>query len=69
MLAVVWALEKCSFYTKGAPLVTIFSDHSALASLQKKDLVKVPNQRLVRMLEKISGFNTEIRYIPGGQNR
>ena len=31
--------------------------------------MKVPNRRLVRMLEKISSFNTEIKYIPGEQNR
>ena len=53
-------MTKCSFYTKGAPHITIFSNHSALTSLCKKELVKIGNVRLVTMLERLSDFNYEI---------
>ena len=57
------------FYTKGAPSITIFTDHSVLCLLHKKELLKVPNQRLINMLEKISGYNFTITYLPESQNK
>ena len=29
LLAILWALEKTAFYTKGAPVIKVYSDHSA----------------------------------------
>ena len=57
-------MQKCSFYTKGAPHITIFSDYSVFTSLSKKELVKIENIRLVTMLEKLGDFNYEIRHLP-----
>ena len=37
-------MTKCAFHTKGAPHVSVFSDHAALASLHKKELIKVENK-------------------------
>ena len=68
LLAVVWGMQKCAFYTRGAPHVVIFSDHSALTSLHKKELIKIDNQRLVSMLEKLGDFNYEIRHLAGAKN-
>ena len=48
---------------KGAPHVTIFSNHSALTSLCKKELIKIENMRLVTMLERLSDFNYKIRHL------
>ena len=44
-------MTKWSFYTKGAPHISVLSDHAALASLHKKELIKVENMRLVSLLE------------------
>ena len=61
-------MTKCSFYTKGAPHVTIFSDHAALASLHKKELIKVENMRLVTMLERLTDYSYDIQHLPGARN-
>ena len=65
MLGVLWELEKCKFYTKGAPNIVVYSDHSALTTLTKKELVKIPNQWLVNMLEKLAVFRYEVKNLPG----
>ena len=48
---------------KGAPHVTVYSDHSTLTSLCKKELIKTEN-----ILERISDFNYEIRHQAGAKN-
>ena len=55
MLAVVWALGKCEYFTKGAPGITVLTDHASLIGLEKRDLSTVTNGRLVHMLEKNPG--------------
>ena len=52
LLAVTWALGKCEYFTRGAPKVTVMSDHASLVGLEKRDLSTVTNGRLVRMFEK-----------------
>ena len=61
-------MTKCAFYTKGAPHVAVFSDHAALASLHKKELIKVDNMRLVTMLEKLGDYSYDIQHLPGARN-
>ena len=56
----VWGIQKCAFYTRGAPHIVVFSNHFALTSLHKKELIKIENQRLVSMLERLGDFNYEI---------
>ena len=60
-------MTKCAFYTKGAPHVAVFSDHAALASLHKKELIKVDNMRLVTMLEKLGDYSYDIQHLPGAR--
>ena len=57
LLAVVWGMQKAAFYTKGAPHVKVYSNHSALTSLYNKELIKIDNQRLVNMLERLADYN------------
>ena len=61
-------MTKCSFYTKGAPHVAVCSDHAALASLHKKELIKVDNMRLVTMLERLGDYSYDIQHLPGARN-
>ena len=56
-------------YTTGNNLVEVLTDHSALESLSRKDLGDIENNRLVRLLEKISHFNYRVRYIRGKTNQ
>ena len=65
LLAVVWSLEKCEYFTKGAPLITVLSDHASLAGLERRDLSQIYNGRLVRMLERTRGFNIDIKHVKG----
>ena len=65
LLALVWSLEKFSYFLHGAHDIKIFSDHAPLSGLEKKDLSAVSNQRVVRMLEKTRGFCFSIHYIKG----
>ena len=64
----VWALEKAAFYSKGAPVIRVYSDHSALVSLCSKELTKMPNPLLINMLERLSDFNYTVTQRPGSKN-
>ena len=68
LLAILWALQKASFYCKGAPKISVYTDHSAFVTLTKKELIKVENTRLVSMLEKLADFNIEVFHLPGSKN-
>ena len=69
LLGIVWGLQKCAFYCKGAPQINVFTDHAALVSLTEKELIKINNSRLVNMLEKIIDFNYKVYHLPGSQNK
>merc|ERR1712033_139018 len=69
LLGIVWGLQKCTFYCKGAPQINVFTDHAALVSLTVKELIKINNSRLVSMLEKIIDFNYKVYHLPGSQNK
>ena len=56
------------FYTKGALHIKVYTDHSALTSLCKKELIKVEIARLVTMLERLSDFNFEVVHLAGAKN-
>ena len=56
LLSVAWSLEKCEYFTRGAPLITVFSDNAGLAGLEKRDLSQISNGRIVRMLERTRGY-------------
>ena len=65
LLVILWSLQKASFYCKGAPKISVYTDHSALVTLTRKELIKVENTRLVSMLEKVADFNIEVFHLPG----
>ena len=68
-IAVLWGLQKPAFYTKGDPSVTVYSDHSALTTLCKKELIKVENNRIINILEKLSDYNYEVVHLAGSKNQ
>ena len=61
-------MQKAAFYTKGAPHVIVYSNHSALTSLHTKGLIKIDNQRLVNMLERLADYNYTVKHLAGAKN-
>ena len=54
-------MQKAAFYTKGAPHVVVYSDHSALSSLHTKELIKIDDQRIVNILERLADYNYSVK--------
>ena len=52
-LGVHFAVDKGSFYLKGAPSFNVVTDHKPLEGIVKKDLFNVGNPRLQRIREKL----------------
>ena len=68
MLSVVWSLEKCDYYLRGAHDVVAFTHHAPLVGDERRDLSSIGNQRLVRMIKKTRGYCLELRHICGAKN-
>jgi hypothetical protein len=66
LLAVVFALRRCHFYTFGRP-VTILTDHRSLLGLVGADL-ETMTPRLRRFTERLFPYALTWEYIPGKDN-
>ena len=64
-LAIQWAVDKCSFYLKGCPTFQVLTDHRPLVGIFAKDLMDIPNGRLLRIREKLAGYNFKLGWVPG----
>ena len=64
-LGVHFAVDKCSFYLKGAPSFTVVTDHKPLEEIFKKDLFDIGNPRLRRIKEKLLEYNFSVTWVPG----
>ena len=60
LLGFVWSLTHAKGYTTGNNLITIHTDHSALAHLSTKSLADIKNPCLVCLLEKVLHFNYQV---------
>lgn len=66
MLSIVFACEKFHKLIYGQKVITIFfTDHQPLISVMKKEINKIPNNRLRRMKIKLMIYNTDVQYCPG----
>ncbi|KAF0710957.1 Uncharacterized protein FWK35_00037749, partial [Aphis craccivora] len=65
MLGIVFACKKFHKLIYGQRLVEIFTDHQPLISIMKKEINKIPNNRLKRMRLKLLIYNTDVKYCPG----
>ena len=45
-LAIIWAIQKCSFYLKGLPTFSVLTDHRPLEGIFKKGIEEMVNPRL-----------------------
>ena len=65
LLAIVWAIRKCRMYLANRKF-RIVSDHRPLTGLvSKTSLDYLDNRRLVNFMDKISGYDFEMVWVPG----
>ena len=65
LLAIVWAIKKCRVYLANRRFKVV-TDHRPLIGLVAKDsLDYLDNRRLVSFMDKISGYDFEIEWVPG----
>ena len=64
-LAIVWATLKCSFYLRGLPTFTIYTDHMPLEGVFQNDIFDLVSPRLQRLREKITMYSFQVRWVPG----
>ena len=67
LLAFVFACKKFHYYLYGMPHFEIWTDHSALTSIMKQSLDKMPNQRILNLREMCRDYNFTTKYVPGGK--
>jgi transposase InsO family protein len=66
LLAVVFVLSRCHFYTYGRP-VTVKTDHKPLLGLVNSDVERL-SLRLRRFIERLFPYNLTWEYVPGKDN-
>ena len=64
-LAVHFAVDKCSFYLKGAPSSNVMTDHKPFEWIFRKDLFDIGNPRLQRIREKLLEYCFTVTCVPG----
>ena len=67
--AILFGVLQSEYYVKWAkrPL-RVLTDHRPLCGMFRKRLDEVSNNRMVRILEKLAGFNLEVQYLKGKEN-
>jgi len=65
MLRMVFACKKFHKLIYGQDVIKIFIDHQPLISVMKKEINKIPNNRLRRMRLKLIIYNTDVKYFLG----
>ena len=64
-LVIVWATFKSSFYLRGLPLFTIYTDHRPLQGVFHKDIFDLASPRLQHLCEKIAMYSFQVCWVPG----
>ena len=64
-MAIVWAILKCSFYLRGLPSFTVYTDHKPLYGVFQKDIFDLASPRLQRLREKVAMFTFNVNWVPG----
>ena len=67
LLALVFACQQFHYYLFGMPHFELWTDHSALTSIMKQSLDKLPNQRIFNLRDMCKDYNFTTRYVPGGK--
>ena len=64
-MVIVWATLKCSFYLRGLPLFTIYTDHLPLQGVFQKDIFDLAIPSLQCLREMIAMFSFQVCWVPG----
>jgi hypothetical protein len=64
-MAIVYAVQKCAYYLQGTPEFEVWTDHRPLVGIFGKDLHTLDNPRLMRMRERLTGFNLKVKWVEG----
>ena len=64
LMAIVWAIEKCGYYLKGAQF-SVITDHKPLIGLMEKNLCDIDNLRLLRFREQLIPYTFELKWLNG----
>ncbi|CAI6357006.1 unnamed protein product [Macrosiphum euphorbiae] len=65
MLAIKFSCEKFHRLIYGQKIIKVQTDHQPLISIMKKDIHRIPNNRLRRMRVYLLGYNLDVQYCPG----
>ena len=68
LASVAFALDKCKIYCLGVKDIKVYNDQQALQEIAEKSIVEISNNRIIRILDKMSCFDYSIEYIPGNKN-
>jgi len=64
MLAITFACSKFHYLIYGQSSVKVFTDHKPLVSIMGKEIHKISNNRLRRLLIKIIIYDLSVNYLP-----
>ena len=64
-LAIIWAIQKCSFYLRGLPSFHVLTDHRPLEGIFTKDIFDLASPHLQRLREKVAMYSFVVRWVPG----
>ena len=65
LLAIQWALDKLKVFTVGEQQIIALTDNSSIVGSWNKNLEETENPRTVRIMEKMSHLNLEIKHVKG----
>ena len=70
LAALLWAIQKCSYYLQACPQFTCLVDHRPLEKIcNEKKLQDLPNARIQRMVEKMCDYNMTVKWCSGVKHR
>ena len=70
LAALLWAVQKSSYYLLACPKFTALVDHRPLEKIcNEKKLQDLPNARIQRMVEKLSDYNMIVKWCSGVTHR
>ena len=66
--SIIFALNQCSFYLRGAEHFVVRSDHKALCGIESRIFSEVTNTRVLKLMEMCSVYSFSVEHIQGKMN-
>ena len=68
LTAIVWAIQKTRFFTRGIESFDVITDHRPLVGIFRKSLPQIDNLRITRLREKVLDYNFHVKWVAGKDN-